>query len=138
MPQAERLPSSTTAKVYSHSFEVVRPGPLLGGTAVDDFVRDWESDPDMAAELARARARFANAFDDIETLRSLRLGAGLSQALLAARAETTQSHVAHIEAGAKDPQTDMVVRLATALDLTPERVFSAIRAQRATRRTSND
>jgi transcriptional regulator with XRE-family HTH domain len=68
-----------------------------------------------------------------ETLRSLRDAAKLSQAELARRARTTQSHVAHIESGEKDPQTDMIARLAKALGVRPERVFSSIRGQRGKR-----
>ena len=69
----------------------------------------------------------------LETLRSLRDAAKLSQAELARRAGTTQSHVAHIESGEKDPQTDMIARLAKALGVRPERVFSSIRGQREKR-----
>ncbi|MGB5103263.1 MAG: helix-turn-helix transcriptional regulator [Steroidobacteraceae bacterium] len=134
----ESQPSSTTsAKVYSHSFEIVRPSPLRGGTPIDEFVKDWEADPEMAAELQRARTRLAKHLDKAETLRSLRLKAGLSQALLAARAGTTQSHVALIESGAKDPQTDMITRLAAALELDPARVFLAVRTQRVARQVSD-
>lgn len=138
MPQVATPPSSTTtAKVYSHSFEVVRPSSLPGGVPLDEFVKDWEADPEMAEEMRRARGRLATRLDDVETLRSLRLRAGLSQSLLASRAGTTQSHVAHIESGAKDPQTEMIDRLASALDLDPARVFLAIRAQRVSRQKSD-
>jgi hypothetical protein len=41
--------------------------------------------------------------------------------------------VAHIESGEKDPQTDMIARLARALGVRPERVFSSIRGQREKR-----
>lgn len=136
--QEEHPPSSTSARVYTHDFEVVQPSPLPGGVDIDDFLRSWEADPGMAGELRRARREIADTLDEVETLRRLRLKAGLSQALLAERARTTQSHIAHIESGAKDPQTDMIVRVAAALDVEPERVFAAVRAQRTIRQSHND
>ena len=56
--------------------------------------------------------------------------AGLSQAKLAERANATQSYVARIEAGTLDPGTDMLARLARALGVSEETVFSAVRSQR--------
>ena len=129
-PQVAPPPSTTTAEVYFHSFEVVGSRPLPGGVSVDEFVRQVEAKPGMSEALARARARLAADIEQVETLRRLRLAAGLSQARLAERAGTTQAQIALIESGARDPQTDMITRLAQALDAQPARVFDAIRAQR--------
>jgi transcriptional regulator with XRE-family HTH domain len=85
----------------------------------------------MAAHLEQARRDLGRVFNEgSESLRSLRLAAGLSQAKLAEGAGATQSYVARIEAGTLDPGTDMLARLAAALGATEAVVFGAIRAQR--------
>jgi Predicted transcriptional regulator with C-terminal CBS domains len=111
---------------------------LPGGVCLDQLIGEWESDPAMAAELSHARKRLATEFDEIETLRSLRMKAGLSQALLAVKAGTTQPQIALIESGARDPQTNMILRLAAALGVPAERAFAAITAQRALRKQSDE
>jgi len=100
--------------------------------SMDELLRRLEAGLEAAEK--RAKAWHIRSGTKSDTLRSLRDAAKLSQAELARRAGTTQSHVAHIESGEKDPQTDMIARLATALGVVPERVFSAIRGQRRKRR----
>ena len=100
--------------------------------SMDELLRRLEAGLEAAEK--RAKAWHIRSGTKSDTLRSLRDAAKLSQAELARRAGTTQSHVAHIESGEKDPQTDMIARLATALGVVPERVFSAIRGQRRKRK----
>jgi predicted transcriptional regulator len=85
----------------------------------------------MAKHLEDARRRVADLIEPTDTVRKLRLSAGLSQNTLAQLARTTQSYIARIEAGKVDPQTDTIERLAEALGIDPGRLFCAVRAQRS-------
>lgn len=85
----------------------------------------------MAARLAAARKRHvATIAGSVGSFRSLRLAAGFSQATLAEKAGVAQSYIARIEGARVDPGTDMIVRLASALDVQPEKVFLAVRTER--------
>jgi predicted transcriptional regulator len=49
---------------------------------------------------------------------------------LADLAGTTQSYIARMESGTVDPGTDMLARLAAALDIDEVTIFTAVRSQR--------
>ncbi|MBI4696154.1 MAG: helix-turn-helix domain-containing protein [Gammaproteobacteria bacterium] len=87
----------------------------------------------MAELVAEARRKLSRELDSIEpeSLASLRLAAGLSQAQLAARVGTSQPHIARIEMGKTDPGTDLIARIAEALEQNASRIFAAVRTQRA-------
>lgn len=94
-------------------------------------MRRLEANAQMAAHLDQARRTLGQELEPTaKSLRALRLAAGMSQTTLAELATTTQSYVARIEAGRADPGTDMLDRLARALGISGETLFSAIRAQR--------
>lgn len=121
-------PTSPSANTVSFvQFGVAQERPLAGGIPVDDFLAELESDPVVAEEFAAARRLAVSQMDiDPESFRALRLQAGLSQALLAANSETTQAHIANIEAARVDPGTDMIVRIARAMNVLPAVVFNAV------------
>lgn len=93
----------------------------------------FEAMPGMTAHLAVARKRLADEwpFPRAGTLAELRLRCGLSQAVLAARAGTSQSHIARIEQGKNDPTTEVISRLARALSAQEAVVFMAVLASRS-------
>jgi ribosome-binding protein aMBF1 (putative translation factor) len=131
-PEA-RTPETTRGVVAYLEIPVPSCQPLPGGKRLSDIVRRFESDPVMAERLASARRRLASELvsgESLQTIRDLRLRAGLSQAKLAERARSTQAYVARIEAGTVDPGTDMVARLAFALGVDDAVVFSLVRRQR--------
>jgi DNA-binding XRE family transcriptional regulator len=104
------------------------PKPTL-----DALAAEFEQNPQMAEALATARRELGGLVGDGPgSFRGLRLGAGLSQAGLAARAGLTQSHVALIESGRNDPTTGTVAKLAKALGASEHAVFQAIRAKLGT------
>ena len=128
-PQTASKPEEP-GHVVCGQFDVASTRPLRGGVAIDDFMAELETDANMVPRLESARRALADILDKTNTIRRLRLAAGLSQAKLAARAKTTQPYIARIEAGTLDPGTDMLARLASALGSDELTVFSAIRAQR--------
>lgn len=90
-----------------------------------------EARAELAPQFEQARRTVGKILEQgPDSLRSLRLAAGISQVKLAERAATTQSYVARIETGRLDPGTDMLGRLADALGVPADAVFRAIRAQR--------
>lgn len=98
-------------------FERQAPEALNGEATIEDLVAEAEANESDRAELAKARGWIADTFysEQPNSLRALRLKAGLSQAKLATLVQTTQSHIARIESGAIDPQLGTVRRLAEAL-----------------------
>jgi predicted transcriptional regulator len=104
--------------------------------SLDSVTRKHEADPKKAQLLADARKNLALTLyaDEPETLSALRLTAGLSQTQLAMLVETSQPHIARIEGGQNDPSTDLIARIAKALNVKEERAFRAIRNQLNTRR----
>ena len=64
--------------------------------------------------------------------------AGLSQSQLADKLATSQPYIARLETGKLDPGTDMIAKLALALNKDESLIFSAIRNQRKTRVASSE
>lgn len=130
--------TSSSAQIILREFSPARPLPLHGTVSFESVIRRQEADPEKAVYLARARQNLAKTLyaDEQETVTGLRLAAGLSQVQLAERAETSQPHIARIERGQNDPSTELIARIAKALNADEDRVFRAVRNQRSTRRQS--
>jgi len=90
-----------------------------GHLTIEEFVEQSERDRDQKLALEQGRQWVANTFykNEPETMRSLRLKKGLSQARLASLAKTTQAHIARIENGSTDCQVGTLQRVAHALGL---------------------
>lgn len=127
--------TTTTAEVFIFEVNVGSPFRLPNSAPIDDVVREFEADPEMAARIAHARKEIGAVWyaDEPESLSSLRSNAGFSQAQLAAAANTTQPYIAILESGKNDPGTEMIAKLAAALGIDEARAFKAIRVQRKTR-----
>ncbi len=128
---AQAAASSSAGVVLFASFDAPPAQPLPGTQSFDDFVSELEADPELAAELAASRQELSAALypDAQESLAAMRLAAGLSQSQLAAIVETSQSHIARMEAGRNDPSTGLISRIADALKVDPARLFRAVRRQ---------
>lgn len=130
------VPSSPKSGRATHvvfaEFNVARPLPLSRTRTLESVIGKHEADPARSALLAEARRIAAATLYEGEpgSLAALRLRAGMSQAQLAAQAETSQSHIARIERGQNDPSTDLIVRISQALGVTPNEVFEGVRAHR--------
>jgi DNA-binding XRE family transcriptional regulator len=128
---AELLPRSTAGTVFYGTFDLSSTTPLRGSRSLSSYMASAEANPQLAARLAAARQRHASAIDATpNSLRSLRLKAGLSQAGLAIKIGVGQSYIARVECSRTDPGTDMIVRIADGLNTSPENVFLAVRAGR--------
>jgi len=85
----------------------------------NEFLDGFEQEhPEWNDALAAARQSLSKseiAQQRLPSLARLRLAAGLSQAELARRIGTSQSHIARIESGDGDPQLSTMLRLSEAI-----------------------
>ena len=127
--------ASSPAPVLYREFSAPRPLPLPNTVSLESLIEEFEADHEMVDRMAEARRQMAATVyaGESETLNALRLAAGLSQAQLASKVATSQSHIARIEHGQNDPSTDLIARIAQALGIDEIKVFQAIRNQRANR-----
>ena len=92
---------------------------------VSDLHEEWGRDPEYQAAYDALQPEFELARSLIEA----RMGAGLTQAQLAKRMETTQSVVARLESGRVHPSTRTLEKIAqstgTRLRISFERTFEA-------------
>ena len=112
------------------SIEPQSQRPLRGGKPLSEFINNLRSKEVASRAMVEGRKTLSSALGDGNPIRNLRLNAGLSQSELAARAGTTQSHIARVESGKVDPGTDMIAKIASALAVKPQAVFDAVYAFR--------
>lgn len=93
---------------------------------IDDFIASEFSTPSDSAHIRKARGWIAENFVETNSLAALRLKKGLSQKELADRVQSSQSHLANIELGKCDPGTQTILKIAKALDVPAERIFSLV------------
>ncbi len=126
-------PSTSIGNIIFGEFSAQRPIPLPNTASLESLMEESEADPIKAKYLSEARKKLSDALyeEEPKTLSVLRLAAGFSQVQLAKLVGTSQPHIARIEQGKNDPGTDMIARIAKALDLNDIDVFKAIRNQLA-------
>lgn len=90
-------------------------------TEVGALVAEHELIPSRRAALEAARRKLAlkEVFKSENSLRSVRLSKGMSQAQLASLMGTAQSHIARIEGGNNDVQVSTLLKFADALGIDP-------------------
>ena len=100
------------------------------GIAISERAAKLERNPQRAAALAKARARLAGIAEErsAETLTTLRLKAGLSQAQLAQKVGTKQSNVSRWEREPKELQVTTILKLAAALGVSDAKIFELVKA----------
>ncbi len=107
-------------------------------STISDLVSEWEEDPAGRAELEAGRRWVGDQFygEDGETVRTLRLARGWSQARLAELMATSQPHIARIERGTENLTIETCRKLAGALGIDLNRLDEALRRQEALFRES--
>lgn len=103
----------------------------LDHVAVGEMVAKWEQDDTRRKEIEEARSWVADAFhaDDGDTVRTLRLRKGWSQAQLAKALGTSQSHVARIERGTENLAIETCRRLCGVLGIDMNALDQSLRRQ---------
>lgn len=127
------LPESVTKTNQKVIFfpQPVAPESPQGYKSIDDLVSKFEASDKGRAALARGRAWVAKEFysGDGDTIRTLRLNRGMSQADLADRLGTSQSHVARIERGTENLLIGTCRRLCEALGIDMNTLNEALKRQ---------
>lgn len=133
-------PQSVNANIVYLEVNAAKPIPIPNTTSIDDLIKEFETDPEMAAALSQSRAELSDHLyaGKTLTLPAIRLSAGLSQSQLADMISTSQPYIARIESGKTDPSTDVIARLAAALGKDDSLIFTAIRNQRKLREDSHE
>lgn len=100
-----------------------------GFKSLNALIGEYEADEDFRQDIEDARKSLAAELfgDRPGGLAELRLSRGMSQARLAALSNTSQPHIARIEAGRNDPTTDLIKRISDALGCDCSDVFNAVR-----------
>lgn len=130
-------PAARPAPVFNLEFSAPRALPLANTSSLNSVIDDFKAkSPEFVEHLKQARRKLVDTIysEEKETsLSALRLKAGLSQAELAEKINTSQSYIARIENGITDPGTALVVKLAQAINTSEAAVLSAIIYQRKIR-----
>jgi ribosome-binding protein aMBF1 (putative translation factor) len=131
-PQTESVP----AKCKVFRFDQYSPSEVetpANHTAIGELVAQWDKDATRKAAMEEARRWAAQTIhgDEGETVRTLRLRKGWSQAKLAEALNTSQPHVARIERGTENVSIDTCRRLSTALSVDMNTLDQALRRQEA-------
>ncbi|WP_178113204.1 MULTISPECIES: helix-turn-helix transcriptional regulator [unclassified Pseudomonas] len=123
--------SGYAPKVYRINTAAATSQAAAKQTKFSAFMERLERDPAHAKGLSEARSSVADALypDDGITLKILRLKAGLTQTQLAAALETSQPHIARMEAGRQEPVMSTCRKLSKTLGVSLDIISSALERQ---------
>lgn len=123
-------PSSGPLQIASVSIQQAYDLPTPSGhVSITKLVSDAENNATRREALVKARKKLASssAYNNrTVSISSLRLVQGWSQSDLAREMETSQPHVARIEAGTEDLRVSTVEKLAKALKVPAEQILTAL------------
>lgn len=138
--RSNRDTTYTTFTQSEGGVATIIPKPVIppqGFVSIDDLVSEWEARPDSDLRSARRWVRDTFYARDGETLRTLRLERGFSQAQLAEILDTSQSHIARIERGTQNIAIQTARKLAKALGVDLTRLDAALECQERIAAESN-
>ena len=100
-------------------------------TAIGSLAARWDKSVERQQDMQDARRWLADTFhaNEGDTIRTLRLRKGWSQARLAEEIGTSQSHIARIERGTENLAIETCRRLTGALDVDMNTLNDALRRQ---------
>jgi len=136
---APSSPANGSAFIYYREFDASRHIPSPGTSPLSELLASFDGDTEFQQAMSDVRRTMAQTLygDEPHTLTALRMASGLSQRQLADRMGTSQPYIARMEAGAIDPGTDVIGRLAAALGVEESAAFIAVRNQLITRGRNN-
>lgn len=110
-----------------------RPSAPANHTSISQLVGEWEQDDKSRAALEEGRRWVADTFygKDGDTIRTLRLRKGWSQARLAEELGTSQSHIARIERGTENLTIETCRKLSRALAIDLNTLDQVLKRQEA-------
>lgn len=115
------------------SYAVLPPKAPAKHPPIGDLVGQWEQNDKRRAALEEARRWVAETFhgEEGDTVRTLRLRKGWSQARLAKELGTSQPHIARIERGTENLAIETCRKLCIALEIDMNALDQALRRQEA-------
>ena len=119
-PDGDRYAIIRNSESNVISVDFAAPQKLPAGTAdLLSFLDEFEADPVIQDRLPAARVSVGEFFNSMEgvTLRSLRLGRGLSQKQLSEVIGSSQAAVSEMENRTRKPGEETIRQLARALDV---------------------
>lgn len=128
-PRLEPQTDTESSSVITASFGEW-PKPHLehpDSVSISDFVAQLTADG-HGATLEQGRKSISDWIDPRPSIRALRLKAGLSQAMLAAKMKTSQPQIARMESGKQDIQLSSMKALAAALGVDLHVIVDALNA----------
>ena len=137
--EATEATSQNRCQIFAfEDFQTRDEAPPDRFSTIGALIAEWEQDPQGRAELEAGRRWVADQFygEDGETLRTLRLARGWSQARLAELIATSQPHIARIERGTENLTIETCRKIAGALGIDLNRLDEALRRQEALFRES--
>jgi DNA-binding transcriptional regulator YiaG len=100
-----------------------------GAVELGAFLADFVVEPEIAKHVLAAKGALADNMRSSkggDTLKSLRLSAGLSQTQFAEAIATSQSHVSRLEARIEKPNEDTMRRMAAVLKIDFNTLLNAL------------
>jgi DNA-binding XRE family transcriptional regulator len=116
----ETATTETKALVYNFdNYANQSPNVSQGHQSIGALISKWEKDEKRQAALSEARQWLAGSFynNEVETIKTLRLKKGWSQAHLADLLGTVQSYIARIENNAVDLHIETCRRLCAVFEI---------------------
>jgi len=126
--------SRTRCQVFAfEAYTAPQPQAPTNHTSVGQLVTKWEQDAKGRAALEEGRQWVAGTFygEDGDTVRTLRLRQGWSQARLAQELATSQSHIARVERGTENLTIETCRKLSRALGIDLNTLDQALKRQEA-------
>jgi ribosome-binding protein aMBF1 (putative translation factor) len=126
--------SRTRCQVFAfEAYTAPPPKAPVKHSSISQLAAEWEQDAECRAVLEEGRQWLADTFygEDGDTVRTLRLRKGWSQARLAEALATSQPHVARIERGTENLTIETCRKLSRALDIDLNTLDQALKRQEA-------
>ena len=124
--------SRTRCQVFAfEAYTTPPPEVPAKHSSISQLTAEWEQDADGRSALEEGRQWVVDAFygEDGDTVRTLRLRKGWSQARLAEVLATSQPHVARIERGTENLTIETCRKLARALGIDLNALDQALKRQ---------
>jgi len=127
-------------EMTSRDYSAPEPQVPAEHTTIGQLVGKWEQDDQRRAALETGRQWIADTFygKDGDTVRTLRLHKGWSQARLAEELGTSQSHITRIERGTENLTIETCRKLSRALGADLNTLDQALRRQETIARCNGD
>ncbi|MFZ2726419.1 MAG: helix-turn-helix transcriptional regulator [Methylococcaceae bacterium] len=127
VPEGSGIQAKNSAPCKIYNLDATKTtNPSASTSEFDKLIKSLEVDSESANQLSQARKWVSETFyNDMPTLASLRLNAGLSQAQLGKLCGIEQPHISRYESGKHEPSISVAAKMAIALNVELNLFFEA-------------